>query len=265
MPFVDACGIRLSYERAGTGEPVLLIMGSGAAGRVWTVHQTPALHRAGYQTVVFDNRGSGASDHPPGPYRLADLVADTKRLIESVGIAPCRVVGTSLGSLIAQELLAEHPGLVSSAVLLATRSRTDAFRRALAAADEAEWQHGAPPAQVAAVNQLTQMLSPATLRDDSLVAGWLDLFTFTSGTAPRRQPPILDKGQDRRDALRRITAPCRVIAFADDVICPPHLAKEAAEAIPGCDYVLIDDCGHLGHLERPDEVNAAIIEFFDKY
>jgi pimeloyl-ACP methyl ester carboxylesterase len=45
---------------------------------------------------------------------------------------------------------------------------------------------------------------------------------------------------------------------------PPHLCAEVAEAIPDCDYVEIGSCGHLGYLERPDEVNSAIIEFLDK-
>lgn len=59
--------------------------------------------------------------------------------------------------------------------------------------------------------------------------------------------------------------PCRTIAFTDDLICPPHLVAEVADAIPGCDHVEIPDCGHLGNLERPDAVNAAIIEFLAKY
>ena len=64
--------------------------------------------------------------------------------------------------------------------------------------------------------------------------------------------------------LTQVTAPCRVIAFCDDLMCPPHLCAEFAEAIPECDYVEIASCGHLGYLERPDEVNSAIIEFLDK-
>lgn len=59
--------------------------------------------------------------------------------------------------------------------------------------------------------------------------------------------------------------PCRAIGFADDLICPPHLVSEVADAIPGCDFVKIPDAGHLGHLERPEAVNAAITEFLDKY
>ena len=51
MPYLTTNGIRLSYQRSGSGEPVLLIMGSSAAGHVWTLHQTPALHKAGYENL----------------------------------------------------------------------------------------------------------------------------------------------------------------------------------------------------------------------
>ncbi|MEN3615239.1 hypothetical protein AAH979_37640 [Plantactinospora sp. ZYX-F-223] len=57
MPYLSTNGIRLAYQRSGQGDPVLLIMGTGAAGHVWSLHQTPALQRAGYQTVTFNNRG----------------------------------------------------------------------------------------------------------------------------------------------------------------------------------------------------------------
>jgi pimeloyl-ACP methyl ester carboxylesterase len=55
MPFVSANGVRLAYERAGSGGPVLLITGQAAGGNVWTMYQVPALTRAGYDTVTFDN------------------------------------------------------------------------------------------------------------------------------------------------------------------------------------------------------------------
>src|ERR1700758_3596838 len=104
MPYVFTNGIRLAYERSGRGERGLLIMGSSAGGRAWTMHQTPALAQAGYQAITFDNRGIPPSDVPPGRYSLADMVADTKGLIEALDAAPCRLVGVSMGALIAQEL-----------------------------------------------------------------------------------------------------------------------------------------------------------------
>ncbi|MEH0541623.1 alpha/beta fold hydrolase [Streptomyces sp. B21-105] len=267
MPFVSTNGIRLSYQRSGQGEPVLLIMGSGAAGHVWTLHQTPALHRAGYETIVFDNRGIGASDTPAGKYTLTDMVADTRGLIEALDLGPCRIVGTSMGSMIAQELALESPHLVRSAVLLATKARSDRMRQALAAAEQAMRESDVElPPRYEAVRTVLEMLSPATLDDDAAVASWLEIFELTGGgnNTADGQAWVSNAG-DRRAALRAVTVPCRAIAFADDLICPPHLVAEVAEAIPGCDFVEIPDSGHLGNLERPDAVNAAIVEFLDKY
>ncbi|WP_245687278.1 alpha/beta fold hydrolase [Streptacidiphilus griseoplanus] len=261
-------GIRLAYERSGRGEPVLLIMGSDAAGRVWTMHQTPALNRAGYETVVFDNRGIAPSDAPPGKYTLEEMVDDTRGLIEALGLGRCRIVGTSLGALITQQLALESPQLVRSAVLIATRARSDAFRRAQKAADQALRDSGVRlPASYEAVKTVLEMLSPATLNDETAVSSWLEIFELSGGSAhgSEGQDWVIDGLGDRREALRKVSVPCRAIAFADDVICPPHLVAEVAHAIPDCDLVELPDCGHLGYLEQPKPVNDAVIEFFDKH
>jgi pimeloyl-ACP methyl ester carboxylesterase len=265
MPFANSNGIRLAYERSGSGEPVLMIMGSSAAGRVWTTYQTPALHKAGYETITFDNRGIPPSDVPPGKYTLADLVADTAGLIEELGIGPCHIVGTSMGAMIAEELAARSPHLVRCAVLIATRGREDVFRRALATSQHALLDSGAQvPPSYTATRSVLEMLSPATLRDDAMVSSWLEIFELAGGAESGGQAWI-DPIGDRRPTLRTIPAPCRVIAFADDVVCPPHLCAEVADCIPDCDYVEVRDCGHMGYLERPEEVNLALIEFLDKH
>jgi pimeloyl-ACP methyl ester carboxylesterase len=266
MPFLRSNGIRLAYQRAGRGETILMIMGSAASRSQWEMHQTPALHEAGYQTVTFDNRGIPPSDAPPGRYTMADMVADTRGLIEALDLAPCRLLGTSLGAMIAQELAISDPHLVHSAVLLATRARSDVLRRAQTAADRALRESGVQlPARYHALNSVQHMLSPRTLNDDLAVASWLEIFELTGGGAPAAPgQDWIDTDTDRRAQLGAIVAPCRVIAFTDDLVTPPHLSAEVAEAIPGCDLVEISGCGHLGHLERPAAVNEAIIEFFHK-
>jgi pimeloyl-ACP methyl ester carboxylesterase len=266
MPYVSANGIRLAYERTGQGKRVLLVMGSSAAGSVWTMHQTPALNRAGYQTITFDNRGVPPSDAPPGTYSLADMVADTEGLIEALDARPCRIVGASMGAMIAQELVIRRPDLVECCVLIATRARSDALRRALVMADRAlaRSQIRLPPAYYAA-NSVLQMFSPDTLNNDAAASMWLDIFELSGGPGdPASGQAGVDIVSDRREALREIAVPCRVIAFADDLICPLHLSAEVADVIPDCDFVKISSCGHLGYLERPAEVNSAIIEFLDK-
>jgi pimeloyl-ACP methyl ester carboxylesterase len=265
MPYVSANGIRLAYQRAGSGEPVVLIMGQAAGGNVWTTFQVPALNKAGYEAITFDNRGIPPSDAPPGDYSLADLVADTAGLIEALDAGPCRLVGTSMGAFIATELAVSRPDLVTCCVLIAVRARADAVRRALSDGERALARDGiqVPPGYEAAVSVL-QMLSPATLKDDTAISMWLDIYEMAAGRRTASGQTTIDLTSDRRDVLRTVPVPCRVIAFSDDLLCPPHLCAEVADAIPDCDYVEIGSCGHLGYLERPDEVNTAMIEFLDK-
>jgi pimeloyl-ACP methyl ester carboxylesterase len=267
MPYVSVNGVRLAYERAGEGKPALLIMGQAAGGNVWSMYQVPALTEAGYEAITFDNRGMPPSEVPPGDYSLADLVADTEGLIEALDAGPCRVAGTSLGAYVATELALKRPDLVTCCVLMAVRARADALRRALSAGERTLACEGVklPPPYEAPMLVL-QMFSPATLNDDASVSTWLDVYEMSAARrgAASGQDGI-DLVSDRREALRAVSVPCRVIAFSDDLMCPPHLCTEVAEAIPDCDYVEIGSCGHLGYLERPDEVNSAMIEFFDKY
>jgi pimeloyl-ACP methyl ester carboxylesterase len=265
MAFVKSNGIQLAYERTGQGVRVLLIMGSGASGRVWTVQQTPLLNTSGYETITFDNRGIPPSDVPPGKYSLDDMVADTKGLIEALDFGPCCVIGASMGAMIAQQLAIAAPHLVRCAVLIATRSRADAVRRAQVTAERQLMESGIKlPDNYNAAKSVLEMLSPATLNDDASAAMWLEVFELTGENRAANGQAWVDTVRDQREELRQIAAPCRVIGYSDDLVTPPHLAAEAADAIPDCDYVEIPGCGHLGHLERPDEVNSAIIEFLDK-
>jgi pimeloyl-ACP methyl ester carboxylesterase len=266
MPYVFTNGIRLAFERSGRGERVLLIMGSSASGRVWNLHQTPALTGAGYQAITFDNRGVPPSDVPPGRYSLEDMVADTKGLIEGIDAAPCRIVGVSLGAVIAQELAIRWPELVRCAVLISTKARSDPARIAHSRAYRALAESGVKLPPDFETNVVAfQMLSPATLNDEGASALWLETIRQSAGepdTAVGQN--WVDVTEDRREALRGVSAPCRVIAFSDDLVTPPHLGAEVAEAIPDCDFIEVGSAGHFGYLERPAEVNSAILEFLAK-
>jgi pimeloyl-ACP methyl ester carboxylesterase len=61
---VDNNGVGIEYEVTGAGRPVVLLHGFPDAGRLWR-HQVPALAAAGFQVIVPDMRGYGASDKPP--------------------------------------------------------------------------------------------------------------------------------------------------------------------------------------------------------
>ena len=265
MPVATVNGIPLNYQLKGQGRLVLLIMGTGSPGRVWDLHQTPALTSAGYQVCTFDNRGIAPSYESADGMTIDQLVADTAALIEHLGQGPALVVGTSMGARVAQELALRRPELVSKAIFMAGHGRLDQFQKTLSAGEHDLDASGVtlPPKYEAAVTAVMN-LSPATLADHNSARDWLDLFEFTGGavTPGVRAQRKMDHDFNRVDAYRAITVPCLSLGFADDRMIPPYLSKEIADAIPGAQYQEIPDAGHFGYLERPDDVNKAVLEFF---
>lgn len=256
--------INLAYEDRGTGQPVVFIAGRGGAGRTWHLHQTPVFLTAGYRVITFDNRGVGKTASADA-FTTAQMVDDTAALIDSLGAGPVRVVGSSMGAFIAQELMVARPGLIRQAVLMATRGRYDRTREFFRTAEHALADSDARvPAEYSAKVRLLESFSPKTLNDDKAVTDWIEMFTMwpTPSTPGLRRQLDIVPDTNRLAAYRSITVPTLVIGFADDVIHPPHLGAEVADAIPGARYLQIPDAGHLGFIEKPQAVNAAALDFF---
>lgn len=256
--------MNLAYDDRGSGEPVLFIAGRGGAGRTWHLHQVPHFQRAGYRCITFDNRGVGATEDASG-FTTETMVADTAALIEKLDAAPVRIVGVSMGAFIAQELMLARPELVRQAVLMATRGREDKTREFFRAAEQELAESGVRlPASYDAKTRLLESFSPRTLNNDRAVADWIDMFTMW----PSKQTPGLRAQLDvspqgnRLAAYQSITVPTLVIGFADDVVLPPHLGREVADAVRDGTFLEMPDAGHLGFIEKPDEVNTAVLKFF---
>jgi pimeloyl-ACP methyl ester carboxylesterase len=265
MPAIGVGDITLHYEESGGGAPVLLIPGTAARGRTWWLHQVPALVGAGYRAITLDNRGVGLSGPAKPGLTVGDLVADAVAVIEQVAGGPCRLIGTSMGAYVIQELLLARPDLVAQAVLMAGRARPDAVSVALAAADRALADAGvAVPPEYDAVNRALQNLSPRTLEDPESAQDWLDILEMspTDWADPGHRAQLdVALDSDRRTAYRGISRPTLVGSLADDLVAPAACGRELAAAIPGSRYVQIADAGHYGYLEQPDAVNGAILDF----
>ncbi|MBQ0826427.1 alpha/beta fold hydrolase [Streptomyces tagetis] len=265
MPTLSHDGRELSYDDQGTGDPVVLVMGAGASRRTWHLHQVPALTAAGHRVVTLDNRGMTGDGQPPGTLTLAAMAGDVLALVDHLGLAPCRLVGFSLGATIVAEALLARPGVARQAVFLAGCARPDAFSRAVTRAEAELARTGlALPPDVHAVHSALRYLSPATLRDERAVTDWLDLFRFAPPPpgAGHLQRLALEEHGDRRDAYRAIRTPALCVGYRDDVAIPAAATRELAACLPHARYTELADCGHYGHLERPAEVNAALLDFF---
>lgn len=198
-----------------------------------------------------------------GDHRQDDtLPAIARRILHN---APETFVcaGLSMGGYIGFELLRQAPERVKALVLLNTSARADTpdkteGRQAMIALAEAEGIDAVADAHLPA------FLSEKHLARDDLTSTIREMARSTGVEAYLRQQTAIMSRPDSREILREITVPTLVVVGADDILTPPELAKEMADGIPDADLLVIEDCGHLSTMERPQAVNDAIRSFLEK-
>jgi pimeloyl-ACP methyl ester carboxylesterase len=117
--FIERDGVRVFWERYGSGERTILLMPTWSIvhSRRWKF-QIPFLARH-WQVVTFDGRGNGRSDRPADAAAYSDheFVADAVAVLDATGVDRAVVVGLSMGGGWALRLAAEHPDRVEALVL----------------------------------------------------------------------------------------------------------------------------------------------------
>ena len=88
MPDAVINGIKINYNETGEGPPLLLIMGYGMPGDAW-LGSLPFM--SGFRAIYYDNRGTGLSDKPAGPYTIVQMADDAAGLPDHLGIARAHV------------------------------------------------------------------------------------------------------------------------------------------------------------------------------
>lgn len=122
MSTIHVNGITMYYEVHGEGEPLLMIQGLGF--EISTMVTEPGKPRYldkftdRYRVIVYDFRGVGRTDKPDMPYSVEMLADDAIGLLDSISIRKAHVMGTSMGSQIAQTIATKYPARVKSLILV---------------------------------------------------------------------------------------------------------------------------------------------------
>jgi len=258
MPFADNHGTKIYWDEQGTGAPILLIMGLGYPSAMW-YRTRPALS-ASYRTIALDNRGSGQSDVPPGPYSIVGMASDAAAVLDAAGVPTAHVFGVSMGGMIAQEFALQYPGRVQSLILGCTAAGGPNAQRAEPAAVEMlkarTWMS---PEQVAeaAVPFIYDTATPRHLIDED-IAQRQPLPTSPAGYLAQLQGILAWESFSR---LPQITAPTLVIHGKADRLVPPGNGELIAARIPGAQLVLIERASHLFSTDQPEAAETAILKF----
>ena len=259
-----ADGTRLSVVDQGNGEPFLLIPGLGYGAWSFTRQLGPLSKAA--RVLAMDNRGTGRSDKPAGPYSIAQLADDAYAVLSQRGAAPAHVVGTSMGGYIALTLALRHPDAVRSLVLVAS---TSGGKGSVGVPNETLRIWGAAATQ--GVEGFARGSMPS-----SFAPGWVEAHRseFEDLLALRLSAPtpteawyaqfdacavFLRKGI----ALEAITQPVTIIHGTADRVVPYQNAAHLAAGLPQAEVVTLEGAGHLCWIEQADTVNAVLLNCID--
>lgn len=119
MPVAQVGDLRMHYEVAGDGVPLVLVAGTGYAGATWLPELVDRLATR-HLVLTFDHRGTGDTPSTPERYSTRGFAADAVGLIDALGLDSAHVVGHSMGGRVAQWMALDHPDRVRSLILAAT-------------------------------------------------------------------------------------------------------------------------------------------------
>ena len=265
MPLATlSTGLELYYrEEPGAGDPLLLIMGTGADHRFWAA-QVPA-YTEHYRTLVYDARGVGKTTVPEEPTTcsMAVMADDAAALLDALGIEAAHISGLSLGSTVAQEMALRHPSRVKTAQLHGTWGRSDEWFIRMIETLEEPVKHGDMEAFIRYA--LMWITSPTFLEEQGDVVRQMEAEFLEEPPHPLGVLGHIhaDKTHDALDRLKGITCPVLVTAGAMDVQVPPRYGRAVAAAIPGAQFHLFEGphASHLSCLEMADEFNRVTLEW----
>jgi pimeloyl-ACP methyl ester carboxylesterase len=256
---VDVDGLRIAYERTGTGPPLVLLHGFVGDGPSTWSSQLDELSDE-FTVVAWDAPGAGQSAQPPMSFRIADYAACLAGFVRALRLDQPHMIGLSFGGIVLLELFRTRSALPRTAVLagayagwsgsLAPEVVNDRLQRCLKAAD-------LPPDQFASA-MLASMFSDSAPKDAvSRFAASVRTFNRTGFLAMT----LSSAEADLRDVLTSVDVPTLLLYGDEDVRAPLHVAQALHAAISGSALVVMPGVGHVSPVEAAGLFNREVRTF----
>lgn len=258
MDTVDISGLRIGYQRAGQGPPLVLLHGAYEDSRSWR-QQLEGLSNE-FTVIAWDAPGCGRSDDPPADFSGKELGDVLAGFLREVAPRKPHVLGLSWGSGVALELYRGHPHMAASLLLVSAY---------------AGWAGSLPPEEVE--RRYAQILAELDQPPEQFIPVWLPtLFTARADPAvveeasaimadfhPAGMRAMLSASghADYRDVLPTISVPTLLLYGEHDVRSPLAVAHDMHRQIPGSQLTVIPDVGHMVAAETPAAFNTEVRRF----
>ncbi|MFL5704318.1 MAG: alpha/beta fold hydrolase [Ktedonobacteraceae bacterium] len=250
----------------GEGHPLVLLHGGYMDRRMWD--EQFEVFAQQYQVIRYDIRGFGKSEMPQVPY---SHVEDLSALLNHLNVKQAYLLGLSLGGLIAVDFTLEHLDRVDALVLVG--AAISGFVPVLTREEEKQENQRAAPFIKAAEERDTSQLVEVVMQHPTLVPSaqyasarqrvranlseysWI----FVLDPAPMQQitPPAVER-------LAEIQIPTLIIVGDEDALMLHQIAEKLEQDIPQTTRVGIAETHHMPNMEKPEEFNRIVLEFFSR-
>lgn len=264
--------IEFGYDRGGSGDPVILVMGLGAPRLGWFPQYAVLSQR--YDVVTFDNRGIGET-LCAAPWTINDNAADVIALADAFGFERFHLAGISMGGMISQEVVLSAPERVLSVTLMSTspggpdaQLMTPDFQAALAEPDPALRMRRVAEATFgkkfrAEHPEMMEMI----LSGMASGAGGVSPIGGEMGDGFMGQVMAAATwmgagGSSAR--LKEITVPTLVLHGGDDLLIPLSNGEIIARDVPGARMRVWPEAGHALNFEAAEDVNVELVAHFEE-
>lgn len=279
--YADLGDARLHYVEAGEGPLVVLLHGFPQFWYMWRF-QIPALAEAGFRVVVPDMRGYNLSDKPPkvSDYHVELLARDAERLIRVCGEETATVVGHDWGAMVGWMAAMLHPGRVGRLGIL-NLPHPHRFARGLLRPRQLLrssymffFQVPRLPEAVLSASNFASLRY--ALRNEPVRPGTFSPEDIERYVEALARPGALDAALnyyralfrrnpfESRGMLRRIEAPVLVIWGEKDSLLGAELAEPDRYWVPDLQMERLPDAGHFVAEDRPEKVNALLLDFMNR-
>jgi len=264
MPDAYNGAVRLAYERHGPPEAEAVVFVEGLGYGRWMWHwQQEALTE--YGTVLWDNRGTGDSDTPEGPYTIAQLASDLGTVLDAADVSTAHVVGASMGGMIAQQFALSDDRVASLTLVCTSPGGPDA----VPTPESTQERMYDVPDDLDEREKRRYKMRPAMTESfwrehEDVVEQIIDwrIESDASEQAIAWQSAAVAEF-DVADRLDEIRVPALVLHGTDDRVVPVDNGRLLAKGIPNARYHELDGAPHLCFIEEAETVNDLLTEFLD--
>lgn len=250
---IENAGVALHVQTQGQGPAVVFGNSLGSDLSIWDA--VVAALPAGLQIVRYDLRGHGASDVPPGPYTMGQLVSDAEAVCDALDVRDAVFVGLSVGGLIGQGLAIKRLDMVRGLVLSNTAAKIGTPKM---------WQTRIDAVQNRGMDAMADDIIPRWFGRDFLakpdVARWREMLARVDPVGYTGVVAAID-GTDFFTPTSGLRLPTLGIAGSEDRSTPPDLVRETVDLIPGSEFHLMRRLGHLPCVEDPASYAAILTAF----